>query len=138
MARNRDISISTDTYAAIWADRKPGEDDEDAIIRRKFGVRSAESSLAANSPKPQIKVGFSDPRFGIELPENFEVFRVYQGKKYRAVARDGKWWLPNDPTGYPSFNQLSQAIGTKTENAWRNWYYTGPEGKRHLIEALRK
>src|SRR5688572_15277005 len=38
MMATRPINISTDVYAAIWSDRKPGEDSEEQILRRKFGV----------------------------------------------------------------------------------------------------
>jgi hypothetical protein len=135
MSTMRQIMVSTATYSAIWGDRHPGEETEDAIIGRKFGVPQP-------SPPPSTtvngKVGFRDPRFNIELPEGFEVFRTYLGKEYRARASDGAWVLATDGKKYPSFNQLSTAIGAKTENSWRNWYYLGPNGNRHLIDSLRK
>jgi hypothetical protein len=38
MSSTRDIQLSTDVYAAIWAARQPGEHTEDAILRRLLGV----------------------------------------------------------------------------------------------------
>jgi hypothetical protein len=38
MSSTRDIQVSTDVYAALWAARKPGEDSEDAILRRVLAV----------------------------------------------------------------------------------------------------
>jgi hypothetical protein len=134
----RQIAVSTDTYAAIWGDRKPGEESEDAILRRKFGVSLQPPPKVSNGYSPSGKIGFRDPRFGIELPEGFEVFRVYLGTEYRAKAINGQWMLQSTGKSYPSFNQLSRAIGAKVENAWNNWYYRGPDGKRYLITGLRK
>ena len=45
------ISISTDTFAAIWAARKDGEDTEDAILSRLLGGKPAEK-VAAKIPTP--------------------------------------------------------------------------------------
>lgn len=135
MSNLRPVMVSTATYAAIWGDRRPGEETEDAIIGRKFGISEPPPPSAA---MVNVKIGFRDPRFGIELPEGFEVFRIYLGKEYRAKASGGAWLLASDGKKYPSFNQLSNAIGAKTENAWRNWYYLGPNGNRHLIDSLRK
>jgi hypothetical protein len=135
----RQISVSTDTYAAIWGDRRPGEDDEEAILRRKFGVSSKSVPPAATTGQMKAGgIGFRDSRFGIELPEGFEIFRVYLGTEYRAKAINGKWVLQSDGREFPSLNQLSQAIGARTENAWQNWYYRGGDGKRCLVSALRK
>ena len=134
----RQISVSTDTYAAIWGDRKPGEENEDAILRRKFGVAPPSPSESSAGQPTQNKIGFRDPRFGIELSEGFEVFRIYLGTEYRAKANGGKWLLAQTGKSYPSLNQLSRAIGAKVENAWNNWYFIGPDGKRQLITALRR
>lgn len=132
----RTITVSTDVYAAIWATRLPGEDEEDAILRRVFSISAPKTdTMPAGVP---AKIGFKDPRFGIELPEGFEIFRTYKGVDYRAKATDGKWMLMTTGTLYPSLNQLSKAVSGNVENAWQNWYYQGDDGKRHLVTALRK
>jgi hypothetical protein len=134
----RSISVSTDTYAAIWAARQPGEDSEDDILGRVLKVPRAPINKPANGRPTLNKVGFRDPRFDIELAEGFEIFRTYLGTDYRATAKDGSWVLGHTGKSYPSLNQLSRAIGAKIENAWNNWYYAGADGKRQLITTLRK
>jgi hypothetical protein len=142
MALHRQISISTDVYAAIWAARNVGEESEDAILRRLLRVKAAPTEHSVGDTTQMISgaraSGFVDPRFGIELPENFEIFRTYQGVEYRAKAVGGSWLLLNDGRAYASLNQLSRAIGTKTENAWNNWYFINAQGKRSLVNALRR
>jgi hypothetical protein len=134
----RSITVSTDTYAAIWGARQPGEDSEDAILRRILKVPRDSSTKAANGRSTPDKIGFRDSRFGFEVPEGFEIFRTYLGTDYRAMAKDGSWVLAHTGKSYPSLNQLSRAIGAKVENAWQNWYFTGADGKRQLITSLRK
>jgi hypothetical protein len=133
----RSIPVSTDTYAAIWARRQPGEESEDDILARVFKVARVPAIKPANGRSTLNKVGFRDPRFGIELAEGFEIFRTYLGTDYRATAKDGGWVLAHTGKSYPSLNQLSRAIGAKIENAWNNWYYAGADGKRQLITTLR-
>ena len=129
----RTITISTDVYAAIWAARQPGEDAEDAILTRRLKLSVAPVPSTAGGPK---KIGFKDSRFGIELPDGFEIFRTYKGTEYRASASSGQWKLSDGRT-FPSLNQLSRATSGNIENAWRNWYFMGKDGKRYLVEGLR-
>jgi len=126
----RTIQVSTDVFAAIWAARKDGEPTEDAILRRKFNVIS--------SPETErdlhVTVGFHDARYGVKLEPGFEIFRTYLGKEYRARAIQGFWhW---NGMGYPSLNELSNAIGAKKENAWGAWYYLD-NGKKRPVSDLR-
>jgi len=130
----RQIAASTDVYAAIWAARQPGEDTEDAILRRVLKVPLA--SVESADP-PASGIGFSDPRFDITLPEGFEIFRRYKGTEYRARAVNGQWQLVSSGKAYPSLNQLGRATSGNIENAWRNWSFTGKDGKAHKIEGLR-
>jgi hypothetical protein len=135
MMATRSITVSTDLYAAIWRVQKPGEETEEEILRRLLGVPSGQSAIQGTPEK----IGFSDPRFGIKLPDGFEIFRVYKGTEYRAKAVDGRWLLTNTGEMYPSFNQLSRAVtGGKSENTWFNWYYLDKGNKRQLINSLRK
>jgi hypothetical protein len=130
----RPVPLSTEVYAKIWSLHQPGEDSEDAILRRVLGVNPA---AAQSAPAAPAKIGFSDPRFKIELPEGFVISRIYKGVEYRAVARDGKWHLESTGASYSTLNQLSQAVSGNVENAWRNWYFTGQDGKRYLMLTLR-
>ncbi len=126
----RNISISTDVYAAIWAARQPGESDENEILSRLLKVKP---SPAEKRPAGE---GVQDARNGVAFPEGFEIFRIYRGTQYRAVARDGEWLLMNDGQKYASVNALSSALGA-IENAWMGWRYKDPAGRILLINALR-
>lgn len=130
----RSISVSTDVYAAIWSARVPGEDSEDAILARLLKVRSEVPDKPAT---PATAAGFVDARFDVVLPQGFEIFRTYKGTNYRAHAVDGHWKLLTTGQLYNSLNQLSRAASGNIENAWRNWYFMGKDGKRHLVEGLR-
>jgi hypothetical protein len=133
----RTIEVSVDVYAAIWAARHPGEDNEDQILRRILAVKLEVQNPTFKQMPASIWTGFKDARFNVELPEGFEIFRFYKGKEYRATATNGKLELKGTKQTYPTLNQLSRAVSGNIENAWRNWYFTGRDGQRHLIEGLR-
>ena len=128
----RPINVTTDLYAAIWAARRPGEDTENAILSRLLNV----ATTPIHGPASPKRIGFTDSRFDIELPEGFEIFRNYKGTDFRAKAFAGQWRLA-DGRMFPTLNQLSRATSGNTENAWRNWYFQGSDGKRYLVEGLR-
>ncbi|UWU66110.1 hypothetical protein [Bradyrhizobium sp. NC92] len=132
----RTIEVDTDVYAAIWADRKPGEDNEDQILARKFGV--SRQPAASGSIKPYSRVGWTDPRHGVELMEGQQIFRTYKGKEYRATASDGYLIRADNGVKCNSLNQLSRTVHSNVENAWNNWYVALPDGQRRLITEMRK
>lgn len=128
----RTIQVSTDVFAAIWKAQVEGEATENEILARKFGL------TAHKAPKTGIGgEGFRDQRYGVTFAEGFEIFRTYLGKDYRAVATVGCLKLVETGELYPSLNELSRAIGAKTENAWMNWYYVDENGDRAQISVLR-
>ena len=129
----RTIEVETDVYAAIWADRKPGEDTEDQILARKYGVSRTVVVFARTD-----RIGWSDPRHNVELKEGQQVFRTYKGKEYRATASDGYLIRADNNVKYNSLNQLSRSIHNNVENAWNNWYVALKDGQRQLITGLRK
>lgn len=47
----RSISISTEVFARIWAQRIAGEEDEDAILRRLLGVTPPPKVVNASQPR---------------------------------------------------------------------------------------
>lgn len=124
----RTLEVSTDVFAAIWADRQEGEESENDILRRKFGVPT-------KPPSGERRQAWCDARNNVVLFEGDEVFRVYKGKERKAVAKDG--WLVMDNTKFTSLNQLSRHIGAATENAWQNWYTRDAKGERVLMNSLR-
>jgi hypothetical protein len=37
---------------------------------------------------------------------------------------------------YPTLNELGGAIGAKSENAWKNWFFLGDGGKPALLDKM--
>jgi hypothetical protein len=61
MSSTRDIQISTDVFSAIWAARKPGENNEDAILRRLLAVSiEAGSTIKSTAPRPVLSYSRDD------------------------------------------------------------------------------
>jgi hypothetical protein len=133
MAVMRTIEVSTDVFAAIWANRQAGEDDENAILARLLAAASGTSTTPVDG-----YIGHRDARSGTEFPPGFEIARVYRGREYRAQAVGGIWIRTDNQTGYLSLNQLSRSIGITSENAWKNWYFTDVSGKRSILDNFRK
>ena len=138
----RTIQVSTDTFAAIWADRRPGENSEDAIIGRKFNVEAAPTEVQQDAPPSTDRrlspsgPGYYDRRYGVNFPEGFEIFRCYKGTDYSAKATSRAWLLMNTGDLYGSPNRLSKAIGAQ-EDAWEGWRYRDEDGQVHPIGELR-
>jgi hypothetical protein len=137
----RAIQVSVDTFAAIWADRRAGENSEDEILRRKFNLEAAPTE-ARDAPSPADRrhaptgPGYHDRRFGVQFAEGFEIFRQYKGTDYSAKATSGAWLLMNTGDLYASLNGLSKAIGAH-EDAWHGWRYRDEDGKARPIAELR-
>ena len=137
----RTIQVSMDTFAAIWADRRVGENSEDAILRRKFNIEAVpmdvQHASASDDRRPsRIGIGYYDRRFGVQFAEGFEIFRTYKGAAYSAKATSGRWLLMNTGDLYASLNSLSKTIGAH-EDAWGGWRYRDKDGEVHPIGALR-
>jgi hypothetical protein len=133
MRSKRAIEIGTDVFARLWALRREGEDTEDDILRRML---LSPNAVEISSPLSKGPSGFHDARHGVSFSEGFEIFRIYLGKPYRAIATNGGWRL-NDGQHLLSLNQLSRAIGATTENAWVNWMYLNKEGLRRPLNDFR-
>jgi len=134
----RPISVSTDVFAQIWALRRPCEDSEDMILRRVLGCPTREASPSRKpSTTPIDHEGVFDARHSVSFKDGFEVFRTYLGSNYKARVANGGWLLVNNNRIYRSLNDLSSAIGAKTENAWANWYYKDERGESKVVSNLR-
>ncbi len=129
----RDISVSTAVYAKIWSLRKENEESEDAILHRVLGCTSTRS----HESKSAKGIGVSDARYNVHFEEGFEISRRYLRTEYRATATGGQWQLQNNGRRYGSLNELSRAIGAKTENAWVNWNYVDSNGTQRKVSELR-
>jgi len=126
----RTILVSIDVYAAIWRDRRSGEQDEDAILARRFKVKRRERDVVTTT-------GFRDPRFGVNIQSGFQIYRLYKGKEYRAQAIQGVWILGTTNEAYSTLNRLNAAIGAGKENAWKAWFYDDENGVRCPLSDLR-
>lgn len=135
----RTIQVSVDVFHAIWTRRKAGEDSEDSILRRELKVPASKQEKTNGHALLRDLVvqhsGFHDPRYGVEVPSGFEIFRTYKGKDYKAQAIQG-FWIYNSK-GYPSLNELNTAIGISHENAWSAWRYHDDKGRQRPLTDLR-
>jgi len=135
---SRSITVSTDVFAAIWAQRQPGEDTEEVILRRVLGCEKASltSSMAAVSSDDG---GVNDTRNGVRFPENFEIVRSYKRQNYKARAIKGAWLREDNGQRYPTLNQLNDSIAAGPENVWNgNWKYRDSDGTLRSINELRR
>jgi hypothetical protein len=127
----RSIQVSTDVFAAIWRDRRDGEDSEDSILRRRFDLDQEPEPAALDGPIGPIGTGFYDARYDATWDEGEEIFRVYKGTEFRAQARGRKWLLLNTGKTYPTLNALSKATAGH-ENAWNGWFYIDGNRRRSI------
>ena len=128
----RNIQVSLDVFQAIWAARKPGQDDEDAILRGVFNLPTANSNITERDM--MVTIGFHDPRYGVKLEPGFTIFRDYKGKRFTAQAVQGFWISGHDQKGYGTLNELNKSIGIGgAENAWKAWHYTDSKGRRRPL-----
>ena len=130
----REILVSTDVFAKIWASRQEGENSEDEILRRAFGCEPVLKDFTFIQKEGS---GFFDSRNNVLFPEGFEIFRIYNGKDYKARVSNGKWVRLDTNDGYDSLNQLSAAIFNGNVNAWVNWNYRDENNQIHQISNLR-
>jgi hypothetical protein len=142
----RNIIVSTDVFAALWASRQPGEDSENAILERLL-------ALPKGPPMPQIIAtparspgrppasnadasgGIHNTTFNVNFPQGFEIFRTYKGHTYTAVVRAGRWVM--NGISYPSLFALSMEVSESNENPWAHWKYRDAGGRVDFIRALR-
>lgn len=130
----RTIQVSTDVFARLWAERRAEEQSEDQILRRLLGCQSDGVAGQETAPTP---FGFQDYRHGVSFPDGFAIFRTYHGQNFRAHAAGGFFVLEPEGKKFSSLNELSRAIGIKTENAWINWFYADESGRRRPVGELR-
>ena len=131
----RTITLSTAVFAAIWAERRDGEETEDAILRRLLGCGAG---TEANGSHGEREGGVYDTRNGVHFPEGFEIFRNYKRREYKATARRGVWVREDTGKQFPTLNQLNESIASGNENVWNgSWKYRTPDGSFRSIDSLR-
>ena len=135
------ITVSTDVFAAIWASREDGEDDEDAVLRRLLECPRADGEKAGNASDRPVgggSGGVDDVRNGVYFPQGFEAFRTYKGQHYHAVAENGMWRRVDTGERFPTLNQVNGSIVEGVENVWNgNWRYHDSDGLNRSIDDLR-
>ena len=135
---SRTITVSTDVFAAIWADRQEGEETEDAILRRRFGCAKTGNGQE-RQPTMNGSGGVRDTRNNVHFPRGFVAFRTYKRREYEAVAQDGAWLRKDTGDLYPTLNQLNASIAAGAENIWNgNWKYRAEDGTNRSINDLRR
>ena len=135
---SRTITLSTEVFAAIWADRQEGEETEDAILRRRFGCAKTGDGQVGQ-PVINGSGGVRDARNNVHFPRSFVAFRTYKRRKYEAIAQDGAWLRKDTGDLYPTLNQLNASIATGAENIWNgNWKYRTEDGSIRSINDLRR
>ena len=133
----RTITVSTGVFARIWALRSAGEETENEILARILDAEEMELNPEKASGSDGIVGGHRDRRFNVEFPAGFEIFRTYLGTEFSAHSVAQGWTLNKDGGTYRSLNELSKAIGAKIENAWVNWFFRGPDGRKRSVSELR-
>jgi hypothetical protein len=135
---SRSLVVSTDVFAAIWAQRRPGEDTEEAILRRVLGCEKTDPGGDVTTAS-STDGGVNDTRNGVYFPENFEIVRSYKRKEYKARATRGSWRREDNGQIFPTLNQLNDSIAAGPENVWNgNWKYRDSDGTLRSINALRR
>ena len=134
---SRMISVSTDVFAALWANRQGSEESEDEILRRILKCKESVSDNIDRTTESSPG-GVRDTRNNVHFPRGFVAFRTYKRKEYKAVAQDGLWLRKDTGDLYPTLNQLNESIAAGNENVWNgNWKYRGEDGSIRSINALR-
>ena len=129
----RQIAVSVELFAKIWALRQAGEETENAILTRL--IADGTPRKLENYSGSEAARGFRDLRHHVIFPEGFEIFSKLKGRDVRALANGGAW-LCGDQV-YGSLNALSRGVGGRTENAWVSWFFLDADGRRQPISALR-
>ena len=135
----RDISVSTEVFAAIWAQRQYGEASEDAILGRI--LLGLERFSFEPEPVTEGATGSGEmliEEYDLRLPPGFRIFRTYKGTFYTATVENGRWVLQNDGMSYESLHSLSRAVVRRGENAWKYWNYSDEKGRILGISRLRR
>ncbi len=133
----RTIGVSTEVFAAIWANRQGGEETEDAILRRLLDCSSG-SSIEPGSPKAS-GLGVRDERNRVDFPEGFEIYRSYKHRDYVAVASGGAWLRRDTGERFGTLNQLNASIAVGAENVWSGiWKFKNSDGVSRSIGELRR
>ncbi|KZB54725.1 hypothetical protein [Thalassospira xiamenensis] len=130
----REIKVSVDVFASIWADRKHGENSEDDILRRVFLEKNPKTKTHYADRK---QGGYFDNRNKVFFPNGFTIFRQHKDKSVTATVISGKWATDDGRTAQ-SINEISRKLLGLAENVWLAWQYKDENGHTRPINALRE
>ena len=102
----RTITISTSEFAAIWANRRDGEETEDAILGRLLGC---DDGVQTNRDDDNDG-GVYDSRYDMHFPEGFELFQNYKRGESKAIARSGVWIREDTKCGFPPLTDSTSRL----------------------------
>jgi hypothetical protein len=160
------IFVDTEVFAALWRQRQMGEESENDILRRIYGLdgRAGQCPCSAGSetarpaanavvtaPAPSPGGGGERQRPGHAAPterivhqegstafqEGFAIFRSLKGRGYHAEVVKGGWRLAGDSRIHASLEALNLAIGAGSENVWMGWSYRNGANKRRPLDEYR-
>ena len=136
----RTITVSTDVFAAIWAQRQESEESEDAILRRLLDCPTVDAqNKDSETRRGSGRNGVYDARNDVYFPQGLEVFRTYKGKHYSAFAEDGKWRRVDTGERFLTLNRLNASIVGGAENVWNgSWRFHDEDLLNRSIEDLRR
>lgn len=133
----RTIGVSTEVFAAIWANRQGGEETEDAILRRVLACSSEPRAEPISSSASSF--GVRDERNRVDFPEGFEIYRSYKHRDFVAVASGGAWLRKDTGEQFATLNQLNASIAVGAENVWSGiWKFKNSDGVSRSIGELRR
>lgn len=152
------VGVDSDVFAALWRQRQPGEDSENDILRRIYGLNEhasrpqtelqpSNATMAAPASTPPERVA---PRsvsqtgqtihrdMDTDFPDGLEIFRGFKGQDYRARIVAGGWRLESDGMVYRSLAALNRAIGGGQENVWMAWFFRDRNNRRRPLDDYRQ
>ena len=83
----RSISVSTDVFAAIWAAREEGEENEDDILRRLLANGGKDAAVQPKAGGPDSE-GVHDSRNNVFFPRGFTHIQGIQGATLRSKSAE--------------------------------------------------
>lgn len=145
------VFVETDVFAALWRERRPGEETENDILRRIYKLDGAADSTeevvaipsqkrprgARAAPCAVEPVAASGAvihsEAGRDFVGGFEIFRGDKGQEYRAQVV-GRGWRLQTGEVYPSIEALNHGIGAHDPNPWMIWIYRDRNKRRRPVD----
>ena len=135
---SRVITVSTEVFATIWANREEGEETENSILSRLLNCTNKDGNQDMELTTEETS-GVHDVRNNVRFHRGFVTFRTYKRRKYEAIAQDSVWLRKDTGKTYPTLNQLNNSIVAGAENVWNgNWKYYTEDGSIRSIGDLRR